>query len=175
MNKGEKQMKGLKFKQITKLDDENLNIMTDWMFEWWGKKDGYSLESVRAYLQTSFQKKRLPQTYGLFLDGKIIGMCEFTLWDLRARPDIYPWLANVYVDKAYRGQGYGRELLKHMEEEAKKNLPFDEVFLYTIHDGLYEKFGWKYICEIDTYHENPRIQKLYKIDLKKLRAKSEDK
>lgn len=162
----EKVMKGLKFKQITKLDEENLDIMTKWMFDWCGIKDGYTLESVKCYLQSSFQKKRFPQTYGLFLDGKIIGMFEFTLSDLSARPDIYPWLANVYVDKEMRGKGFGRELLSRVKEVAKKNLSVDELFLYTSHDGLYEKFGWKLVSKIDTHHENPRIQKLYKLDLK---------
>lgn len=131
-----------------------------------GGGDGYTLESVRCYLEKSLQKKRLPQTYGLFLDGKIIGMFEFTLGDLKARPDIYPWLANVYIDEQHRGKGFGRELLKNVEREAKKNLPFDEMFLYTSHNGLYEKFGWKFVSEIDTYHEDPRIQKLYQLNLK---------
>jgi len=31
--------------------------------------------------------------------------------------------------------------------------------------GLYEKFGWNYVSEIDTYSKEPRIQRLYRLDL----------
>ena len=158
-------MKKLEFKQVTNLDDENLDRITQWMLDWWGEEDGLNFESVRCYMGHSFQKERFPQTYGLFLNGKIFGMFQFTLEDLMIRPDIYPWLANVYVDEKHRGKGFGRELLKQVESEAKK-LPFEEIFLYTSHNGLYEKFGWKYVSDIDTHHKVPRIQKLYKLNLK---------
>lgn len=37
-----------------------------------------------------------------------------------------------------------------------------KFFLYTQYNGFYEKFGWKFVTEIDTYHEKPRIQRLYR-------------
>ena len=37
--------------------------------------------------------------------------------------------------------------------------------IYTKHHGLYEKFGWKYVSDFDTYRKIPRIQGLYKLDL----------
>lgn len=92
-------------------------------------------------MKNSLQKNRLPQTYGLFLDGNIIGMFQFTYEDLSVRPDIYPWLANVYIDEKYRKMGYGRKLLDNVKNMAKENTNFNELFLYTKHIGLYEKFG----------------------------------
>ncbi len=41
------------------------------------------------------------------LDDNIIGMFQFTYEDLSVRPDIYPWLANVYIDEKYSKMGYG--------------------------------------------------------------------
>lgn len=92
-------------------------------------------------MKNSLQKNRLPQTYGLFLDRNIIGMFQFTYEDFSVRPDIYPWLANVYIDEKYRKMGYGRKLLDNVKNMAKENTNFNELFLYTKHIGLYEKIG----------------------------------
>lgn len=86
-------------KQLIDIDEDVLNILSTWMYNWWGKRDGYSFEKVKCFMKHSMEKDRLPQTYGLFLDDKIIGMYQFTYEDLSVRPDIYPWLANVYIDK----------------------------------------------------------------------------
>ena len=37
--------------------------------------------------------------------------------------------------------GYGRKLLDNVKNMAKENTNFNELFLYTKHIGLYEKFG----------------------------------
>lgn len=157
--------KDLVIKQLVNTDEEVLNTITTWMYNWWGKKDGYSFDGVKCFMQHSLLKDRLPKTYGLFLDNNIIGMFQLTLEDLKVRPDIYPWLANVYIDEKYRGKGFGRKLLESVKEIAQSNIEFKEIFLYTKHKGLYEKFNWKYVCEIDTFNEESRIESLYKLDL----------
>ena len=40
----------------------------------------------------------------------------------------------------------------------------DTVYLYTSHQGLYEKFGWTFVEEVDTFLK-PRMQRLYRLDL----------
>ena len=156
----------LVIKQIIDVDEITLNTMTRWMFEWWGKKDNYTFDAVKCFVEHSLLADKLPQTYGLFLNNNIIGMFQLTYEDLKVRPDIYPWLANVYIDENYRGKGYGRLLLESVKSIAKKSVKVDEIFLYTKHKGLYEKFGWKYINEIDTFNDESRIESLYKLNLK---------
>ena len=141
---------------------DHLDTMTKWMYDWWGKAENYSYEAVYSYMLHSLQEKRLPQTYGLFLDETLIGMYQFTMEDLFSRPDIYPWLANVYIDTTYRASGYGRFLLNSVKKTAEKE-ELKELYLFTTHEGLYEKFGWDFIQEIDTFLE-PRIQRLYRLD-----------
>lgn len=158
-------MEKLEFKQIIELDSDNLNIITNWMYNWWGKDDGYTFEAVKCFIEHCFQKDRLPQTYGLFYDKRIIAMFQLAYEDLDVRTDIYPWLSNIYVDEAYRNKGVARILLQKVKETAKKQLDFSELYLYTEHIGLYEKFGWIYISDIDTHIKNPRIQRLYKLNL----------
>ena len=138
-------MDNLEFRQITQIDSENLDIMTKWMYNWWGKEEGYTFEGVKCYMEHTFQKDRLPKTYGLFDNGRIIGMFQFIYEDLEIRPDIYPWLANLYVDEEYRNKGMARILIQKVNEVAKTTLEFKELYLYT---------------------KQPRIQRLYKLDIK---------
>lgn len=109
-------------------------------------------------MQHSMEDNRLPQTYGVFLDNEIIGMYQFAYDDLSVRPDIYPWLANVYIDEKYRGKGYGRRLLESVYDNAKENIDFNKLFLYTKHIGLYEKFGWNFIGEVDTFKKSKELK-----------------
>lgn len=156
----------LEIKQLVNIDENTLDIITTWMYNWWGKIYNYSFEKVKCFMEHSMQKDRLPQTYGLFLDEKIIGIYQFTYNDLDVRPDIYPWLANVYIDEEYRKQGYGRKLLESVKKTAQTAIDFQEIFLYTEHIGLYEKFDWKFVSNVDTYNEKSRIERLYKLNLK---------
>ena len=151
----------LSVRKIT--DAAHLDQMTDWMYEWWGRREGYSYEAVRANMAHSMQEERLPQTYGLFWDDKLVGMYQFTNGDLFPRPDLYPWLANLCVEKSCRGKGFGRFLIESVRDSSK-NAGLKELYLFTTHNSLYEKFGWTFVEEIDTFLE-PRMQRLYKIEL----------
>ena len=159
----------IEFKQLIDIDENILDIITKWNYEWWGESLNCNYEKVKCFLKYSMQKDRIPQTYGLFLDDKIIGMCQFLYEDLDVRPDIYPWLANVYIDEKYRNKGYGRILIDNATKVAHNVIKFNELFLYTKHIGLYEKFGWKYIGDIDTFKDESRIERLYKLDINKNR------
>ena len=137
------------------------------MYNWWGKEDGYVFEEVKCFMKHSLQENRLPQTYGIFVENKIVGIYQFAYEDLSIRPDIYPWLANVYIDEKFRGKGYARVLLESVKLTASKLDNVKELYLYTKHEKFYEKFGWEFISEIDTYSKNPRFQRLYKFIIEK--------
>ncbi len=109
----------LEVKQLIDIDEDTLITITNWMYNWWGKSDGYSFDETKCYMKHSMQKDRLPKTYGLFLNEQIIGIYQFTHVNLIIRPDIYPWLANVYIDETYRHKGYGRKLLETVKDTAK--------------------------------------------------------
>ena len=156
----------IEVKQMTECNQEIIKTIVNWMYHWWGKEEGYSLEELQSYILHSFNSQgKLPQTYGLFIDNKLIGMYQLTYQDLESRPDIYPWVANVYIDKEYRHQGYSRYLLKTVYNYAKEN-QFHEIYLFTKHQGLYEKYGFEFIEEIDTFTKKPRIQRLYRLKIK---------
>ncbi len=155
-----------KIRQIIEANDAITDKIAGWMFKWWGEAEGFRYEAIRCYVEHGFQKKRLPQTYGLFLDDELIGVYQFMQEDLFVRPDLYPWLANVYIDEVHRGKGYGKILMESIRENAARSLEYDEVYLFTKHIGLYEKFGWEFVKEIDTHMEMEGIARLYKLPLR---------
>ena len=85
--------------------------------------------------------------------------------DLFGRPDIYPWLINVFVDEAFRGRHICKELMLTVPQNAKK-AGIDELFLYTSHNGLYEKYGWEFIETVKTFDEKSPEERLYKLKIK---------
>ena len=75
-----------------------------------------------------------------------------------------PWLANVYIDKAHRGKGLGGFLLSTVRQAACA-AGVNELYLYTKHSSLYEKFSWEFFCEQDTFLDD-RIQRIYRLRVK---------
>ena len=45
-------------------DETDLEKITDWMYAWWGVREGYSRDAVRESMRHSFHADRLPQTFG---------------------------------------------------------------------------------------------------------------
>lgn len=155
--------------EIIKLENSNNDIfdkICEWNYNWWGIRNNDSFEAVKCYLEHSLCKDRLPQTYVALIDNQPVGMYQISMSDdLETRPDIYPWLVNVYVDENFRGKGICKEMMNTVSENAKK-MNLTELFLYTKHIGLYEKFGWKFIQEVKTFRNDSPIERLYKLKIK---------
>jgi N-acetylglutamate synthase-like GNAT family acetyltransferase len=65
--------------------------------------------------------------------------------------DYTPWLAAVYVDKAYRRNKIGEQLIDSAKIIAKE-LGYNELYLRTEQAShYYRKLGWQFIesCEDD--------------------------
>ncbi|NLY80833.1 MAG: GNAT family N-acetyltransferase [Lysinibacillus sp.] len=124
--------------KIIRLEDDNNFIfekICEWNYNWWGRRDGKSVEEVRCNLKHSLNKHRLPHTFVALIGEEPVGMYQLAMFDdLDSRPDIYPWLINVYVDEKFRGKNVCRKLMETVNENAKKaNL--QELYLYTTHIG----------------------------------------
>ena len=155
--------------EIIRLEDSNNYIfdkICEWNYNWWGIRNNDSFEAVKCNLEHCLCKERLPQTFVALIDGEPAGMYQFSMSDdLDSRPDIYPWLINVYVDEKFRGRNVCRRLMNTVKENAKKaNLT--ELFLYTKHIGLYEKFGWEFVEKVKTFKDDSPIERLYRLKIK---------
>ena len=78
---------------------------------------------------------------------RIIGFCSFVSKDI-VDLTYSPYIAIVYVEPAFRGNGISKELV----EIAEKQLiieGFQSIFIVTQHTGLYEKWGYSQIDEAE--------------------------
>ena len=152
--------------RLEQKDNEIFNQVVEWNYKWWGIREGESRDEVVYLFEHSICTDRLPQTFVALLSGKAVGMYQPSMTDdLFGRPDVYPWLINVYVDEAYRGRQICRELMLTVPENARK-AGCDELYLYTSHVGLYEKFGWEFTEYVKTFNEKSPTERLYKLKLK---------
>lgn len=156
--------------KIIRLEDKNnrfFDKICEWNYHWWGIRDGKSYEQVRCNLEHSLNIHRLPQTFIAVIDNQAVGMYQFAMSDdLESRPDLYPWLINVYVDEKYRGLGVCQELMNSVTKHAKE-ANIQELYLYTKHVGLYEKFGWEFVEEVLTFREASPVERLYRLIVKR--------
>lgn len=154
--------------KVIRLEDKNndiFNKICEWNYNWWGIKNGNSIEEVECYLEHSLCENRLPQTYVAMIDNEPVGMYQITMSDdLVSRPDIYPWLVNVYVDEKYREKKLCRKLMNTVKENAKK-VNLTELYLYTKHIGLYEKLDWEFVEEVNNFKSDSPIERLYRLDI----------
>lgn len=141
--------------------------LVDWNYNWWGKATGKSKEMVRYQLEHSLcTGNRLPQTFVALMDEKPVGMYQLSMGDdLFGRPDLYPWLINVYVDEAFRGRNICRAMMESVPMAAKQ-AGLSDLYLYTHHVGLYEKFGWEFAELVPTFHADSPMERLYRLQLK---------
>ena len=150
-------------KVLDYVDDNLIDTITNWFYNWWGKKENWSIDKVYNYVKNSCSKKILPKTFIYIEDGIIKGCCMLSYYDVDVRPDIYPWLINMYVDTPYRGNKICDSLLKYSINYLKEN-NFKEVYIYTLITCLYEKYNFKKIEDIKTF-DDELVYNLYKLEI----------
>ncbi|MGN0591632.1 MAG: GNAT family N-acetyltransferase, partial [Ruminococcus sp.] len=139
--------------EIIKVTGEHadyIHLISDWIYRWWGEAEGYPWEEIHSFCRHSTLTDRIPQTFLALADGVPAGMYQILMSDCKSRTDLYPWLTDVYVDKAFRGKGIARKLLESVPEKAKQ-LHVKELYLYTHLENFYEKFGWEYVEAFNPY------------------------
>lgn len=136
--------------------------VVEWFYRWWGVPGNFKYGQVREFVEHSLNDGvRLPQLFAAIDGDRVVGVFAVAMSDdLITRCDVYPWLANVYVDEKCRGRGIGRFLLSHLDE-VMSGLRIPELFLYTKHLGLYEKFGFEFVEYVNTYKDDSPIERLY--------------
>jgi N-acetylglutamate synthase-like GNAT family acetyltransferase len=82
--------------------------------------------------------------------------------DIDSKPNYYPWIADIYVDKPHRLRGVCRFMVQDFVNRAP-NLGIHRAYLYTNHKNLFEKFGWQFLEH--TTDINGKTVHIYFIDL----------
>ena len=115
----------------------------DWFHKKWGVPKEAYLGCMDAYLKGETE-------YGwyLCLDGDVIagglGVIEN---DFHDRKDLYPNVCAVYTEERYRRRGIAGRLLD-MAVLDLRSKGISPVYLVTDHTGFYERYGWKFLCNV---------------------------
>ncbi len=126
----------------------------------WGKEktkeemEKYVIDKERRILT----EDKVISVLGLIDENELLGFISLFKYE-NEYMDLEPWYATMFVKKEYRNKGYSRILNDAILNEAK-NLGYDTVYLKTELENYYEKFGAKYIKNLDNG------EKLYYIKLK---------
>lgn len=118
---------------------EFLDIVSQWLWREWASDK--PLEYIKYSTLHNTQTNRVPMTYVALNGEEPVGTVSIWMNDLRCRQDLYPWMASLFVIEEMRNKGIGTLLQNHVVEEAKR-LEYKDLYLFTEHNGYYEKFGW---------------------------------
>jgi GNAT superfamily N-acetyltransferase len=114
-------------------------------FRQWGELTGASTESgYKALLSGNATAPGLPMTLIALGQDKLLGSVNIVNCDMDIRPELKPWLAQLYVAVPERGRGIGSALVRAAVERSGK-LGFSCLYLYTSGTlpSFYERIGWK--------------------------------
>jgi len=113
--------------------------------EWAYLRPGDTIEARTARLCAELGYRQIPTTVVAFKDKQVFGSAQLIAHDMDTHMDLTPWLASVYVGKAFRGRGIASALVGRIVEEARA-LGVGKLYLYTDNaEGLYSKLGWTVI------------------------------
>jgi GNAT superfamily N-acetyltransferase len=123
-----------------------LPTLAAWIYDEWDHlTPGYSIADLEAKLQTHLKRDAIPLTLVAVADGQAVGTACIQEEDLPSRPDLSPWLAAVYVPPAYRRQGIGAQLVRAIEDNARR-LKIGALYLFTPDkEQFYSGLGWSVI------------------------------
>jgi GNAT superfamily N-acetyltransferase len=124
-------------------------VVAKWAHEEFWSRTGKSLEETQRLFTPLPRSTWLPGTFVL-LDGNTpVGTASAVEHDLESRPELTPWLAALVVDRAMRGRGHSRRLVRFIERYARDN-GVDTLWLFTWSaQGLYTKLGWRPIERLE--------------------------
>ena len=132
------------FKFITLRERPELkNEAAEWFHNKWGVPEEAYRECMDAYLKHETE-------YGWYLclsDGQITGGLGVVENDFHDRKDLAPNVCAVYTEEAYRKNGIAGQLLG-MAVEDMRDKGITTLYLVTGLDGVYERYGWKFLCMV---------------------------
>ncbi|GAB6194816.1 GNAT family N-acetyltransferase [Lysobacter xanthus] len=124
-------------------DARDAAIVADWIWNEWARHEpGVTRADSDAGVQAALRGDRLPHFIVARVDGRPVGCASIVAADLPTRPDLGPWLANVYVVPAQRGHGLGSALVR--EAMAQGASIAGRLYLYTFGStAWYARLGWR--------------------------------
>ncbi|WP_295088151.1 GNAT family N-acetyltransferase [Ruminococcus sp.] len=83
-------------------------------------------------------------------NGEIVGMASIMKTDYYPLPEIYPWISCIFVTENARGHHISGQIIEYANDYAK-GLGYKKTYIPTEYSGLYEHYGYRYVCDIVNY------------------------
>lgn len=126
-----------------------------WALEAWGSGRTRDPEVAAQLWRQDLAHDGLPWRWIAVEGAEVLGMAALLAADLPARPDLTPWLGDVFVAPAARGRGVARALVGQVEAAAAA-AGVRTLYLFTDSAaGLYAKLGWQELCTSQDRHGAP--------------------
>ena len=131
-----------KVEKGTPLAEELITFIEDF---YWEVVKEHTLCMLRSWRFTDWESM-----FVALVDGQIVGMASILKTDYYPLSEIYPWVSSVFVQEAFRGHRISEVLINAINDYAKE-LGFSRTYIPSVHEGLYEKFGYEYLQDIVNY------------------------
>jgi GNAT superfamily N-acetyltransferase len=113
-----------------------------WAFDTWGSPSAADAQAAAQLWRQELAMPGLPLRWVAVDGGTVLGMAALLADDLPARPDLSPWLGDLFTAPAARGRGVASALVRRVEAEAAA-LGQRRLHLFTEDAaGLYARLGW---------------------------------
>jgi GNAT superfamily N-acetyltransferase len=137
-------------------------VVAAWLWESFARARGRSFEETLETVLASVTASSMPRTFVLLIDDRPVGTASLTAQDLEERPDLTPWLADVFVEPGSRRQGLAARLIAAVEDECRKT-GIATLWLYTrTAENVYTRAGWR---KVETVARNSKSYALMRREL----------
>ena len=127
----------------------------------WLEEIGKSDWGAGIYLYELLRDGKLRQLCGqatqvlMLTEGRnLVSFCTYAPQDDIPAPEITPWIGFVYTFPMYRGRRMFGNLVDHAVKLAKAD-SFDRIYVSTLENGLYEKYGFTFLQMMTDIHGEP--------------------
>ena len=116
--------------------------------KWFHEKWGIPTKTYEKSMEMSMESEgAIPQWYVVKNGNYIVGGAGVIENDFHDRKDLTPNICSVYVEKLWRGQGIAGNLLNFICKDMRLK-GMDTLYLITDLHSFYEKYDWKYLCNV---------------------------
>jgi predicted N-acetyltransferase YhbS len=122
-----------------------------WHFEYWGRLTGFdTLEQYTAALAKWSASDSIPAVLVAVDDGELVGSVSLLSSEMKSRPQLTPWLAQLFVTPAARSEGTGAALVEAAIAHVRR-CGFSRLYLYTSGTlpQYYARLGWNELERVD--------------------------
>jgi GNAT superfamily N-acetyltransferase len=114
-------------------------------FAHWGPLTGQaSLEAYEAFLRQAAAASSLPKTLVAHEGPSLLGSVNLLACEMTIRPELTPWMGQLFVREDARGRGVGERLVAAAAAYAR-SLGFARLYLFTSGTlpDYYRSLGWQ--------------------------------